>query len=167
VADRGRETLDAYRLFTETLGDPPSAPAAPAPAPAPRRSEGHSRLTWPGTAWADEPDPEEEAIRELLARYGAALEAKSVEGLAALQLEMSERQRASLLRYFANASGLAVRIRDVDVLVEGDEAVATFTREDVFVDGVSGRRMRVEARVSGLLAKHDGAWRIRGLRDPS
>ena len=59
-----------------------------------------------------------------------------------------------------------MRISDVDLAVEGDEALATFTREDTFVDVGSGRRMRLEVRISGILTKQQGAWKIQGLRDP-
>jgi len=84
-----------------------------------------------------------------------------------LQVGMSDAQRASLQRYFDIAPDLHVRILDVDVAVEGDEALATFTREDSFTDRRSGRHMRLEVRISGILAKQDGEWKIRGLRDPS
>jgi ketosteroid isomerase-like protein len=80
---------------------------------------------------------------------------------------MSDTQRASLERYFAIARDLRVRVTDVDVLVEGDEAVATFTREDDFVDAPSGRTMHLAVRVSGLLSKRPDGWRIRSLREPS
>src|SRR5439155_1456116 len=46
------------------------------------------------------------------------------------------------------------------------EALATFTREDTFVDVGSGRHMRLEVRISGILTKQQGAWKIQGLRDP-
>jgi len=54
----------------------------------------------------------------------------------------------------------------VDLAVEGDEALATFTREDTFVDVGSGRHMHLEVRISGILTKQQGAWKIQGLRDP-
>jgi TolB-like protein len=169
AASRDNETLDAYRMLTDTLGEPtppkgdepeppPAAPSGPAP--------GTGWLDWNATAYAQQED-EETLIRSLLARYGAALEAKSIEQLAALQVEMRDSQRASLARYFASAGDLHVRISNIDVLVEGDEAVATFTREDVFDDARSGRRMRLEVRISGLLVKEQSTWKIRGLRDPS
>lgn len=169
TASRDNETLDAYRMLTDTLGEPtpprgnepeppPAAPSGPAP--------GTGWLDWNATAYAQQED-QEALIRALLARYGAALEAKSIDQLAALQVEMGDSQRASLARYFASAGDLHVRISNIDVLVEGDEAVATFTREDMFDDARSGRRMRLEVRISGLLVKEQNTWKIRGLRDPS
>jgi len=159
LADRGNETLRAYQLFSETLGEAPPTPQA-----TPERT---SWRAWTAVAWAQEDDPDDAAIRQLLTRYATALQTKSVEQLATLQVEMGERQRASLQRYFDNAGELQVRLSDIDVLVEGDEAVATFTREDLFVDGGTGRRMRLEVRTSGILAKRDGGWKIVGLRGPS
>ena len=46
-------------------------------------------------------------------------------------------------------------------------AVATFTRNDEFKDARSGRDMQLEVRVSSMVAKQDGGWRIRGLKKPS
>jgi CHAT domain-containing protein len=167
VAARGSETLDVYRMFTETLGEPAAGGSRPAGPPPPAKTPGTSWLEWQASAHADESDPEETAIRALLDRYGAALAERSVDALAELQIEMSPAQRASLLRYFDIAPDLRVRISDIDVSVEGDEALATFTREDTFTDRRSGRHMRLEVRISGILARHEGQWKIRGLREPS
>lgn len=171
LATRGPETLRAYRLLSETLGDPPPAPPGPPGTPEPpspdRPAPGTSWLFNLGVAFAQSPDDDESAIRTLLGRYADALQAKSVDRLAGLQMTMSDAQRASLERYFANAGDLAVRIEDVDVLVEGDEALATFTRLDAFTDAGTGRAMRLEVRITGTLVKDHGAWKIRGLREPS
>ncbi len=169
MASRGNETLSAYRLLAETLGEP--APPEPPPAPAPTdggsdRAPGTSWLRFGSLAWALEPDQEEDAIRALLGRYGVALESKSVEQLATLQVEMTAAQRTSLQRYFDQAGDLKVRILDVDVLIEGDEALATFTREDAFTDTGSQRPMHLEVRITGVMRKADGAWKIAGLRNP-
>jgi hypothetical protein len=166
VAERKDATVEAYRLLSETLGAAPrpltpAAPSSSTTAPGPGAS-------WlgPGTpAYAEAPDQEEVAIRDLLRRYALALESKEPDALAALQVEMDDAQRASLARYFAVATDLHVQIRDVDVLVEGDDAVVTFTREDSFTDAPSGRAMRLVVRVSGRLVKQAGAWKIKSLGD--
>ena len=80
---------------------------------------------------------------------------------------MTDAQRQALGRYFESADALKVRLSGIDVVVEGDEALATFTREDVFTDARSGREVHLEVRVSSLLAKEDGVWKIRGLKRPS
>jgi ketosteroid isomerase-like protein len=168
VEERRDATVDAYRLLTETLGGGGKAARPPTPAsttlpPGP----GTSWLEIGAPAFAQAPAPEESAIHELLRRYAAALEAKSADGLAALQVSMDDAQRASLARYFGIAEGLRVTVRDLDVLVEGDDAVVTFTREDNFTDAPSRRAMHLEVRVSGRLVKQAGAWRIKHFGDPS
>jgi hypothetical protein len=166
VAERKDATVEAYRLLSETFGAaaPPQAPPVPSPtttAPGPGAS-------WlgPGTlAYAEAADQDEVAIRDLLRRYALALESKQPDALAALQVEMDDAQRASLGRYFAIATDLHVQVSDIDVLVEGDDAVVTFTREDTFTDAPSGRTMHLEVRVSGRLVKQAGAWKIKSLGD--
>jgi len=166
VASRGNETLDAYRLLRDTLGEPVKKREAPKPPPPAERAPGTSRFEWPALAYAGERDGDDAAIHALLRQYAAALEAKRVDQLAGLQVEMGPAQRTSLQRYFDIARDLHVRISDVDLAVEGDEALATFTREDTFVDVGSGRHMHLEVRISGNLTKQQGAWKIQGLRDP-
>jgi hypothetical protein len=166
VASRGNETLDAYRLLKDTLGEPVKKREAPKPPPPTERAPGTSWFEWRGLAYAGEREGDDAAIQALLRQYAAALEAKRVDQLAGLQVEMGAAQRASLQRYFDIARDLHVRISDVDLAVEGDEALATFTREDTFIDVGSGRRMRLEVRISGILTKQQGAWKIQGLRDP-
>ena len=166
VASRGNETLDAYRLLKDTLGEPVKKREAPKPPPPAERAPGTSWFEWRGLAYAGEREGDDAAIQALLRQYAAALEAKRVDQLAGLQVEMGPAQRASLQRYFDIARDLHVRISDVDLAVEGDEALATFTREDTFVDVGSGRHMHLEVRISGILTKQQGAWKIQGLRDP-
>ncbi len=177
AASRGNETLDAYRMFTETFGggaDPAAGePSAPAPAPqkpagpatekpgVPAPGPGMSWLSWQAVAWAEEDDGEEAAIRALLNRYGAALTARSVDEVAILQPGLTERDRQKLAVYFQNAPDLRVQISDVDVLREGDEAVASYTRRDEFTDGKSGQHRALEISLSAKLKKAaDGSWTL-------
>ena len=167
VAERRDATVEAYRLLTETLGGgaKPSAPAPPAATiPAPP-GPGASWITLATPAYAQAPDRDDAGIRELLRRYAQALESKEPDALAALQIEMDDGQRASLARYFAIATGLRVQVRDVDALVDGPDAVVTFTREDSFTDAPSSRDMHLEVRVSGRLVKQGDAWKIKSLGD--
>ncbi|HXJ35667.1 MAG TPA: CHAT domain-containing protein [Candidatus Eisenbacteria bacterium] len=170
VEQRRDATVEAYRLLTETLGGSGGSaapkPTAP-PSTLPPNGAGSSWLELTPPAYAQVPDQDEVAIRELLRRYAAALEAKQVDALAQLQTDMSDAQRASLARYFAVAQDLHVQVRDVDVLVEGDDAVVTFTREDTFTDAPSGRPMRLEVRITGRLLKQAGGWKIKSLGSPS
>lgn len=155
---------DDYRLVAESMGlyddDGGDLDAKPGASP-------HSwLLDWPATATAAE-SPEDAAIRELLEAYRAALESESVLRIGELYVEVNDKMRASLERYFENAEGLSVAFSDLSVLVEGDQALATFTRSDEFKDAASGRPVRVELRVSSLLEKRDAGWKIRGLKKPT
>ena len=167
VAERQDATVEAYRLLSETLGGGAKPRPGSATPPATTPGPGSSWMLPGARAWAQAPDHEEAAIRDLLRRYALALQSKQPDALATLQLEMDDAQRASLGRYFAIATNLAVTVRDVDVLVDGPDAVVTFTREDTFTDAPSGRAMRLEVRVSGRLVKRDGAWKIQRLGDSS
>jgi hypothetical protein len=173
-AHRTNEMLDRYDLLYDTFGgfadEPEPSPPPPSPPPA---APPLSRFPWPASAHAAADDPaaasapEEASIRDLLERYRTALEAESIDELAELHVQMTDVQRQALARYFESADALRVRIFGIDVVVEGDEALATFTREDVFTDTRSGRAVHLEVRVSSLLAREDGVWKIRGLKRPS
>jgi len=171
VADRQDATVEAYRLLAETLGGgdksrnaaPPATtpPAMPPSTPGP----GSSFLVLGSRAYAQAADKEEVAIRELLRKYALALESKQPDALAVLQVEMDDAQRSSLSKYFAIATNLKVDVHDVDPLVEGTDAVVTFTREDSFTDAPSGRAMHLKVQISGRLVKRDGEWKIQRFGD--
>ncbi len=179
VDSRGNETLDAYRMFTETFGgggEPPAGEShGPPPPPAtsgptrekpgvPATGPSTSWLTWQAVAWAEEGDGDEAAIRALLHRYGMALSSRSVDEVAAVQPGLNDADRQKLATYFQFAPDLKVEISNVDVLREGDEAVVTYTRKDEFTDSRSGRHFALEASRSAKLKKTtDGAWRIVAL----
>lgn len=163
---RSDDAIDSYKLLTETMGG--VAPEEPKPAepshPQKRGSLFPLFPEWPARAWAG--DGDEAAVREVLERYRAALEAKDLKQLTAVQ-DVNDTQLQALARYFENANGLKVKFTDVDILLEGDEAVATFTRDDVFEDKPSGHDRHLEVRVSSVLAKDQRGWKIRGFRKPS
>jgi ketosteroid isomerase-like protein len=166
VAERKDATVDAYRLLNDTFGrGAPARPASPPSTSVPPPGPGTSWLVPGRAAYAQAPDRDQVDIRALFDRYAAAIQAKDAAALAALQLDMDDEQRASLARYFAIANELRVRVRDVDPLVDGDDAVVTFTREDSFTDAPSGRSMHLEVRVSGRLVRQGGTWKIKSLGD--
>ena len=150
------------KLLTETMGGADDKPSAPKPVD-PNASW---RLAWPATAYADD-GGEQGAIQQLLERYRASLESKNVDQIAAIYVEMSPSMRDALTRYFATADELKISFSNYDILVEGTEAVATFTRNDEFKDARSGRDVHLEVRMSSVVTKQTGGWRIRGLRKPS
>jgi ketosteroid isomerase-like protein len=165
-ADRGNQDLDNYRRLANTLGGA-AVGGAPVPSDKPTHPpDDGSRLEWPASAYAAEVGPEERAIQGLLEAYRAALEAKSLDTLATLQVDMPEPQRQAYLTYFGNAKNLTIGFSDVDILIEGDDALATFTRRDTFTDGESRREVRLTVRISAVLAKRDGRWKIKSLQKP-
>ena len=194
LAGRSNESLESYRLLTETLGAPPVRPSQPE-AP---RDRGSSWFPWVATAYAGETSleerarglldrfretvetkgerlreslerksPDERAIAALLDMYRGALETKNIAMLSTLQTELPEAQRQAYAAYFSTARDLAVTFNDVDIIVVGDDALATFTRLDTFTDVRSGRPMRLEVRINSTLVKQTGAWKIKRLQQPS
>lgn len=162
-AKRTNETLDGYRRLADTFGE------APTPAPA-REQKGDRRslMAWPSVAWAQEaPADAEPAIRATLEAYRAALESEDVEAVAAVHLELAPEQREGFVRYFAAADDLTVALTDVDVLLDGDEALVTFTRRDLFRDHASGKEVHLEVRLSSIVVHQDGRWLLRGVKRSS
>ena len=78
--------------------------------------------------------------------------------------EETPEQRDGFTRYFASADGLTVALSDLDVLLDGDEALVTFTRRDVFQDHASGKEMKLEVRLSSVVVNQDGKWLMRGVK---
>lgn len=167
LAARTADTVDAYQLLTDQMGGEDEAPRVQ-PRPAPKRKKPNARW-WPAltaTAWAGE-DVDQAAVRALLDAYRAALETRDLKRLAEIHVDLNDKMRGALSRYFESVKALHIKFSDVDVLVEGDEALATFTRIDDFKDAATDRDMHFEVRVSSVLARDGAAWKIRGLKKPS
>ncbi len=153
--------LDVTKRFADAFGGTEDDE----PAPAKKTGPGARWLSWPPEAWAQAQD--ESGVKELLERYRAALEAKNLDQLAVIYLTLSDNTRDALTRYFQSANDLKVQFSAVSILFEGNEALATFTRSDKFRDVQTGRDVNLEVRVSTVVAKADGAWKIKALRKPS
>ncbi len=163
-AQRTNDTLDGYRMLADTLGG--AAKKDDGPPRTPETSQGppeRSLLSWPAVAWAEPTDPDEEAIRAVILEWAAALQAKDLNRIAAVTLDVSDTQRAALTRYFENVDRLSISISDVDVLVAGEKALVTFTRRDSFVDKRSGRDLQLEVRLSSELVYTNGRWKLCGV----
>jgi TolB-like protein/ketosteroid isomerase-like protein len=164
VKDRTNDTLKSYKRFTETLDaftgtfDEPSQPKG-------GHDKGAWQIDWTATAYAQGADADD--VRAILEQYREALEAKDIDRLAAVHVAMSDAQREAMTRYFKGVSELSVKFTDVDVQVEGEKALATFTRNDYFKDAETGRETHLEVRLSSEMAKQKEGWRIRGLKKPS
>jgi ketosteroid isomerase-like protein len=99
-------------------------------------------------------------VAAFLERYRTAIEARDLDTLATLYLEFPAEQRAALERYFKASTDLRVKIEDIDVAIAGDEAIVSYTRKDDFVDAPTGRPMHVSGRVTKLLRRTEGAWKL-------
>lgn len=158
-AQRTKDTLDGYRRLSDTFGEAPSMPSEPR-----KKKEATSWLVGPRPAWGQAPDAAESAIRTLLESYRTALERKDVDGVAATHVDLSGDQRLGFEHYFESADDLRVVLSDVDILIEGDEALVTFTRRDVFRDRKSGKEVQLEVRLSSEAVQKSGRWLLRGVK---
>ncbi|MCW5889927.1 MAG: nuclear transport factor 2 family protein [bacterium] len=148
---------DHFRRLMESMGEFPDEPAPP-----PGDQEGRWHLLAPASAAAASPD--EDAIRRLLEEYRQALEAEDMRRLDRIHVADDPRLRGALARYLANADHLDVDFSDVVVAIDGDTALATFTRRDAFRDAATGQEVRMELRVSNALVRRDGTWLIQGAK---
>jgi ketosteroid isomerase-like protein len=159
LSQRTNDRLEDYRLLTESMGGVVEEEAP--------RSEPQSgvsgRGVGPRDAWAG---ADEAAIVRLLEGYRVALEAEDLAAVEALHVALTPAMREALRKYFQNAERLQVAFTKLDILVAGDEALATFTRADDFVDTSTGLPVHLEMRVSSVVTRDAGAWRLRGLKKP-
>jgi TolB-like protein/ketosteroid isomerase-like protein len=149
--------VETYRRFLATEGE--TARGVPVASPTPAPPEGPSSWLVPRAAWAGDVAGRDE-ITAFLERYRTAIEARDLETLARLYVEFPPEQRAALVHYFEETTDLRVKLEDVDVAIAGDEAIVSYTRKDDFVDAPTGRPMHVSGRMTKLLRRSDGRWRL-------
>ena len=159
--------VDAYRLLLEAEGLVEPSPRAERTR---RKTERHSALrrAWDALAAvavsearADAVTPEvEQQVGALLERYRLALESKDLDAVAATSVTFTERQRTALQKYLANARDLVVEIADVRVTPHDGGVVVSFVRRDHFTDAESGRPVRLEVRLTKVLIREQGTWKI-------
>jgi TolB-like protein/ketosteroid isomerase-like protein len=161
--------VDAYRLLLETEGIV-AEPTKRLPKATQGQGSGpHSRLEgWnvPGLAriaYAAAPDPETDAaVRALLQDYREALEHKDLDRLAALYVSFSPQQRSALRDYLQNAIDFSVEVSDVTVVPHERDVAVAYTRRDHFVDRESGKTVRLEVRLTKIVVREGGKWKIAG-----
>ena len=161
--------VDAYRLLLETEGvvgeaarPNPKTPTSP-PGPQSHAAEHlwkFAALLSP-PAYAQEPDPTVDAqVRQVLEEYRGALQQKDLDRLAALYVAFSPRQREALREYLQNAAGLIVELSDITVAPHSDGVAVSYTRRDRFIDTVSGKPQRLEVRLTKILVRDNGQWKM-------
>jgi len=164
-------SVEALKLLLEAEAAPAGKPAAPE---VPARHAPQSRLpTWRALSWlsaaparADDAGAAQAGIRDVLERYRRATESKEIQALAAVYTDFSPEQQAAQQRYFENVSDLKVAVDNLDIAVVGDEAVVSYTRTDNFLDSRTGRPMHVAVRLTKMLRRVDGTWKMAGGKNP-
>ena len=174
IQDRTNTSVDAYRLLLQAEGVVDEGAATRPTASPSAAGEPHSALdAWLWryaarllpVAYAAEPRPDVEAeVRAFLEEYRRAHEQKDLERLANLYVSFSERQRNALRVYLDNANGLVVEVTDVSIEPREHEVAVSYTRRDRFVDRESGKPTQVEVRLTKVLVRDNGKWRIAGGR---
>ena len=162
--------VDAYRLLLETeglVGDAarptPKTPTSPSPGPQSRlgrRVWKFAALLLP-PAYAEEPGPDlDTQVIEVLEEYRGALQQKDLARLAALYVTFTPRQRDALHEYLQNAAGLIVELSNVSVARHTDGVAVSYTRRDRFIDTASGKPQRLEVRLTKILVRASGQWKM-------
>jgi TolB-like protein len=160
--------VDAYRLLLETegvVGGPvEQRPRTPTPAGPQSRAADRAfefATLLPRAAYAQEPDAAVDAeVREVLEVYRGALQQKDLDRLAALYVRFSPRQREALQEYLQNAAGLIVELSDITVAPHSEGVAVSYTRRDRFIDTVSGKPQRLEVRLTKILVRDNGQWKM-------
>jgi TolB-like protein len=114
-----------------------------------------------GTALAEQPpDATRAEILAVLERYRRATEGREMQALAGIYEEFTPEQQAAQQRYFDGVRDLRIAFDNIDVAVVGDEAVVSYTRTDEFTDARTGRPMRASVRLTKVLRRETGGWKL-------
>jgi hypothetical protein len=98
----------------------------------------------------------------VLEEYRGALQQKDLDRLGTLYVTFSSRQRDALREYLQNAVGLIVELSDIAVAPHSEGVAVSYTRRDRFIDTASGKPQRLEVRLTKILVRDNGQWKIAG-----
>ncbi len=162
---RRNNDVEALKRLLEAEGGGTKLPLEPPPTlpPGSALPRWLADLAGPAAAHADE-KVDREQILGVLEAYRRATEAREVHALAAVYVTFPEEQKAAQQRYFDNVKDLKVAIDNVDIAIVGNEAVVSYTRTDDFADARTGRPMHVSVRLTKILRRDGGAWKIAAAR---
>jgi eukaryotic-like serine/threonine-protein kinase len=146
----------------------PGLPPPPAPAPAPPPPEPPAPA--PTTATGPPPPTEssaraaaEDAIRDLLDRYEAALESRSLAALKRLWPSLGGAQQGAIENEFRHASQIRVEIIDPRIAVSGGSATVSFLRRYELMT-VDNQRLSSDTPTTMTLRRADANWIIESIR---
>ncbi|MBI3783235.1 MAG: caspase family protein [Deltaproteobacteria bacterium] len=168
--------VNAYRLLLETeeVVENPTPHSRKRPTPPAKHKKTGPRSGWEepwyrhvlsfaSVAYAAEINPATEGeVRKLIEDYRQALERKDLDRLAQLYVSFPTRRRESLRQYFENARQFAVEVADLTMMPHGDDIVVSYTRRDHFIDGESGKPVNLEVRLTRVVVRQGGTWKIAG-----
>jgi hypothetical protein len=147
---------------------PPAAPPAQTqpPAQTPPSVQTPPRVQPPPAQPAPSPPPApspESLIRDVLARYESALEARSLDALKRVWPSLAGGQQSSIRTEFAQARGIEVDIVDPHIAVTGTTATASFVRHYELMTK-DGTLQRADTPATMTLRRTDGGWVIEQIR---
>jgi tetratricopeptide (TPR) repeat protein len=135
---------------------PPVPPAVPAPASPPQQAP-------PPPETAAQPASPTSGINEVLDRYEAALESRSLESLKRLWPSLGGAQQAAIRDEFQNTTRIEVEIGSPQINVTGTTATVSFLRTYQLYT-VDGQRPRSQSRATMNLRRSGTTWVIDQIR---
>ena len=103
----------------------------------------------------------EQAIKALIEQYRLGYQLADPNRLAAICADFTPALGTALSRYHQTAKNLAVEIEGVRILaIDSHQALATFIRQDNFIDARSGRPMRMKVELTKKFVQQDGLWKM-------
>jgi TolB-like protein/ketosteroid isomerase-like protein len=162
--------IDGYRMLLDAEGAAGTVKGEAEPKPkkdssADRRQSllnqmyGYLGVSPACAAEVDEDKPRA-AILETLEKYRRAYAEKDLRLLAQVYASLSPEQSTAAVQYFATAADLVVTIEDVDIAIDGDRAVVSYTRHDKFQDVKTGKAQNLQVRLTKMLVQGEQGWVI-------
>lgn len=111
------------------------------------------------------PDKEEiikDEIQRWLQDYQKALEMADVETLKEVGFISSKKEERKFRKQDSYINYVSVSLKNavIDLQDDGDQAVVSFDREDEWTDECGDRHKKVPPRITKILKKEDGMWKI-------
>ena len=151
--------------ISPTTGLPLPSVTPPAPPP-PVQQAAPQQPASPQTAPAEPAPPAPlpaSGVIEVLNRYRAALENRSLDALKRVWPGLSGAQESALRSDFQNAARIEVDIMSPQIAINGTNATATFIR-GYQVHTKDGQRLRTETRTTMSLQRSGNVWVIEHIR---
>jgi hypothetical protein len=156
--------MPAPRVETVTTVPPPAAPSEPPPpsrpaVTAPRVAEPTAPSTVPATPAVDADDA---TIRQVIASYGRAIEAKDLRLFRAIKPNLTAEEERRLQEGFRAVTSQRVSLTIMSIERKGDRASAVIRRRDEIEAG--GRKQATEGRQVVTLSRNQSGWVITDIR---